>query len=129
MAHPNVETLRRVDEALLKEDMETFFAQYTGDVRVHIGGNNPLSRDYHGLDELQEMFGRFMEASGEYSFENHAYLADDEHGVVLQRGTMKRGDKTFSTNEVFVCHFRDGKISEFWYLPGDQAGLDAWLGQ
>jgi ketosteroid isomerase-like protein len=77
---------------------------------------------------LQAMLGRFFEASGEYSFENHAYLADDEHGIVLQRGTMRRGGQTFSTNEAFVVHFRDGKISEFWYQPWDQAGVDAWFG-
>jgi ketosteroid isomerase-like protein len=70
-----------------------------------------------------------MEASGEYSFENHAYLGDDAHGVILQRGTMTRGGKSFSTNEVFVYHFRDGKISEFWYQPADQPGVDAWWGK
>ena len=129
MAHAHVETLRRTDEAMAAEDLETFFAQYTGDVVVHIGGDSKLTGDYTGLDELQALFGRFMEASGEYSFENHAYLADDEHGITLQRGTMKRDGKTFSTNEVFICHFRDGRISEFWYVPLDQAGVDAWLGK
>jgi ketosteroid isomerase-like protein len=71
------------------------------------------------------MFGKFMEATGEYSFENHGYLADDTHGIILQRGTMKRDGRTFSTAETFVFHFRDGKISEFWYQPVDQPGLDA----
>ena len=129
MTHPNVETLRRMDEAMLEQDLETFFGQYTDDVAVHIGGENKLAGDYKGLDQLQALFGQFMEASGEYSFENHAYLADDEHGVVVQRGTMRRGGQTFSTNEVFVFHFRDGKISEFWYQPVDQAGVDAWFGK
>jgi ketosteroid isomerase-like protein len=129
MAHPNVETLKRMDEAMLSMDMGTFFANYTDDVLVHIGGNNTLTGDYRGLDQLQALFGRFMEASGEYSFENHAYLGDDEHGIILQRGTMKRDSKTFTTNEVFVYHFRDGKVSEFWYVPLDQAGVDAWWGK
>lgn len=68
-----------------------------------------------------------MELSGDYTFENHAYLADDEHGVILQRGTMSKGGEAFTTNEAFVLHFRDGKISEFWYVPLDQADLDAWF--
>ena len=129
MTHPNVEALRRLDEAMLKQDLKTFFAGYTDDVAVHIGGTNRLSGDFKGIEQLQTMFGRFMEASGEYSFENHAYLADDEHGVILQRGTMKRDGKIFSTNELFVYHFRDGKVSEFWYQPVDQAGVDAWFGK
>jgi ketosteroid isomerase-like protein len=129
MAHPNVEVLRRVDEAQLKDDMETFFAQFTDDVVVHVGGHNKVSGVHRGLDQLKELFAQFMELAGDYSFENHAYLADDEHGVTLQRGTMRRGDKTFVMNEVFILHFRDGKISEMWYMPGDQAGLDTWLGK
>jgi uncharacterized protein len=129
MPHPNVETLRRIDEAQVAGDLETAFSQYTDDVLGHVGGDNQLSGDYRGLEQLQAMVGRFMEASGEYSFEHHAYLADDEHGIVLQRGTMRRGGETFSTNEAFVVHFRDGKVSEFWYQPWDQAGVDAWFGK
>ena len=127
--HPHVDALRRMDEAMSRQDMEPFFAGYTDDVLVHVGGDSKLTGDYSGLDQLQALFGRFMEASGSYSFENHAYLADDGHGVILQRGTMERDGKTFSTNEVFVNHFRDGKISEFWYVPLDQAGVDAWWGK
>lgn len=127
--HPNVEALRRMDEAMARQDMAGFFAGYTDDVLVHIGGANKLTGDYRGLAQLQALFGRFMEASGRYSFENHAYLADDKHGVILQRGTMERDGKTLTTNEVFVYHFRDGKISEFWYQPVDQVGVDAWWGK
>ena len=126
--HPNVDALRRMDEAMAQNDMEAFFAGYGDDVLVHIGGNNKLTGDYRGLGQLQALFGRFMEASGGYSFENHAYLADGEHGVILQRGTMQRDGKNLSVNEVFVYHFRDGKISEFWYQPQDQAAVDAWWG-
>ena len=129
MAHPNVETLRLMDEAMARGDLETMFGAFTDDVVVHMGGNSKLTGVYTGLDALKGFFGRFMEASGEYSFENHDYLGSDEHGVILQRGTMKRRDKTFSTAETFVFHFRDGKISEFWYQPVDQPGIDAWWGK
>jgi ketosteroid isomerase-like protein len=129
MTHPHVEMLRRMDEAMVNQDMEAVFAQYTDDVVVHSDGDNKLSGDHRGLDQFQALFGRFMEAVGEYSFENHAYLADDEHGIILQRGTMQRGGKTFATNEVFIFHFREGKISEVWYQPMDQAGFDAWVGK
>jgi ketosteroid isomerase-like protein len=127
--HPNVDAIRRMDEAMARQDMEAFFAGYTDDVLVHLGGGNKLTGDYRGVDQLRALFGRFMEASGRYSFENHAYLADDEHGIILQRGTMERNGKTFSTDEVFIYHFRDGKVSEFWYVPRDQAGVDAWWGK
>lgn len=128
MGHPHAEVLRRADEAMIRGDIEEFFSYYTADVVVHAAGNNRLAGDYKGLDQLQDVFGRFMEAMGEYTFENHAYLADDEHGVILQRGRAARDGETQAFNEVFVFHFRDGKISEMWYVPVDQAAVDALIG-
>jgi hypothetical protein len=128
MAHPNVDLMRKTDEAMLAGDMEAFFGSYADDVVVHIPGTSTLAGEYKGVDQLQGLFQRFMESVGDYSFENHAYLADDEHGVILQKGTAQRDGKTLSLDEVFVFHFRDGKISEMWYAPLDQAALDAWLG-
>jgi ketosteroid isomerase-like protein len=128
MAHPNVEVLRKIDEAMTSGDLEQFFSHYTEDVVVHVGGTSKLAGDYKGRDELQALFGRFMEAIGDYSFENHAYLADDEHGCTLQHAKATRDGETFELDEAFINHFRDGKVSEFWYLPVDQAGYDAWIG-
>lgn len=128
MAHPNVETLRRIDEAQLKGDMDGFLAGFTDDVVVHIPGKSSLSGTYKGKDQLADLFGRFMEAAGEYSFEGHAYLADDEHGVSLQNSKASKGGKTLETKDAFISHFRDGKISEFWIYTDEQAAMDAWLG-
>lgn len=126
--HANEQVLRKVDEAMLANDIEGMFSHYADDVSVHITGGSKLAGDYKGIEALQELFGRFMEASGEYSFENHAYFADDEHGVILQKGTMSKAGKTQTLDEVFVFHFRKGKISEMWYLTTDVAALDAWIG-
>lgn len=51
-------------------------------------------------------------AGGDYSFEPHSYLADDEHGVTMQKSKLTKEGKTLEIDEVFVMHFRDGKISE-----------------
>jgi hypothetical protein len=42
---------------------------------------------------------------------------------------MKRGGEIFSTEEAFVYRIHDGRLAEFWYLPFDQAGVDAWFGR
>lgn len=128
MAHPNAEILRQADEAMERGDIEGFLSHYSEDVVVHAAGSNRLAGDYKGLDQLQDLFGRFMQAMGEYTFQNHAYLADDEHGIILQRGKSVRDGETREFNEVFVFHFRDGKISEMWYVPVDQAAVDALIG-
>jgi ketosteroid isomerase-like protein len=97
-------------------------------VKVHVRGNNRLAGDYTGLDELLALFGRFMEAVGDYSFENHAYLADDEHGVMLQNSKAVRDGSTLELQDAFVFHFREGKFSEMWYVPVDQPRFDSWVG-
>lgn len=128
MAHPNAEILRRIDEAQASGDLEALFANFTEDIKGHVMGRNSLAGDFEGKEKMQEVFGRFMSAMGDYSFENHAYLADDEHGVALQTSKAQRGGKTLELQEAFICHFRGGKVSEMWYVPLDQAAFDAWVG-
>lgn len=127
MSHPNVDVLRESDEALLAGDVEKFLSYLTEDLVMHVGGRSSISGTYKGKGEFQEVFSRFMELAGDYSFEPHAYLADDEHGVTMQRSKLTKDGKTLEIHEVFVMHFRDGKICEMWYLPSNQAGVDAWF--
>jgi uncharacterized protein len=126
--HPNEKLLRDADEAQIQGDAEAFADFYADDVIVHIPGKSSFAGVYEGKDQFLELFGRFMERAPEYSFEPHAYLADDEHGVALQRSHYKRGNETLDSNDTFVCHFRGGKISEFWLLSEDTQAVDAFLG-
>ena len=126
--HPNEKLLRDADEAQLAGDVEKFVGFYTDDVIVHIPGKSSLAGVYKGRDQFLELFGRFLERTPEYTFEPHAYLADDEHGVVLLVSHFKRGDETLDSNDTFVCHFRDGKISEFWLTSENSDEVDAFLG-
>jgi hypothetical protein len=126
--HPNEKLLRDSDEAQMRGDIDGFTAAFTDDVIVHIPGRSSLAGDYKGKDQFLEVFQRFMERAPEYSFEPHAYFADDEHGISLQRSHYKRGDQTLDTNDTFVCHFRDRKVSEFWFLSEDSYAVDEFLG-
>lgn len=126
--HPNEKLLRDTDEAQMRGDMDAFMNGYTDDVIVHIPGKSSFAGVYKGKDQFAEVFQRFMERSPEYSFEPHGYFADDEHGVLLQRSHYKRGNETLDSNDTFVCHFRDGKVSEFWFMSEDPYAVDAFLG-
>lgn len=126
--HPNEKVLRNADEAQLRGDFVAFMDAYTDDVIIHIPGKSSLAGVYKGKDQFAETFQRFMERAPEYTFEPHAYLADDEHGVVLQRSHFKRGNETLDSNDTFVCHFRDGKVSEFWLTSEDQYAVDEFIG-
>jgi ketosteroid isomerase-like protein len=126
--HPNEQLLRDIDDAQMRGDMEGLVAHLTEDVIVHIPGRSSLAGTYNGRDQFLGMFQRFAERTPEYSFEPHAYLADDEHGVSLQRSHFRRGDEALDTNDAFVCHFRNGKVSELWFLSNESDAVDAFLG-
>jgi ketosteroid isomerase-like protein len=126
--HANEQLLRDLDQAQIRGDIEAFSGFFVDDVVVHIAGKSSLAGERKGKDQFLELFGRFVERVPEYTFEPHAYFADDEHGVSLQRSHFKRGDEKLDSNDAFVCHFRDGKISEFWILSYDEDAVDAFLG-
>lgn len=126
--HPNEKLLRDLDQAQLRGEMEAFASSFTDDVIVHIPGKSSFAGVYKGKDQFLGLFGRFIERVPEYTFEPHAYLADDEHGVSLQRSHFKRGNETLDSNDAFLCHFRDGKVSEFWLLSENNDQVDAFLG-
>src|SRR5688572_26307209 len=109
--HQNEQLMRDLDDAQVRGDFEAFSNFFTDDVTVHITGKSQFAGVHHGKDKFLDTFQRFSERVPEYSFEPHAYLADDEHGVSMQLSHYKRGDETLDSNDMFVCHFRDGKIS------------------
>jgi ketosteroid isomerase-like protein len=125
----NVQILREIDQAQRSGDIDAFLGYFTDDVQIHAGGDNKLAGDYQGKDQFQELFGRYMEAAGDdYSFDSHAYLADDEHGVVLQTSHYQRSGQKLDSQEALVVHFRDGKVSEAWFIPYNGAAFDRWVG-
>jgi ketosteroid isomerase-like protein len=127
--HPNVALVRRGYAAFGSGDMGTLRELIAADVVWHSGGNNPLTGDYEGIDATLGLFGRLFEISGsDLKQELHAVLADDEHAVVLIKQHLGRPDgRTYDANDVHVFHVKDGKVVEFWGLPGDQAANDAVL--
>ena len=125
--HPNEQVLRDADKAQLAGDIDAFIDAFTDDVIVHIPGRSALAGDYRGKEQFGEVFAKFNEKAPNYTFEPHAYFADDEHGVILQ--TSNYGEPSgLVMNDALVCHFRDGKISEFWFVGVDPYEVDELLG-
>jgi len=126
--HPNEQVLRDIDAAQMDGDFERFMSHFTDDLVVHMPGKSSLAGTYKGKGEFAEVFQRFMERTPGYGFESHAYLADDEHGISLQRSHYEREGASLDTNDVFVSHFRDGKVAELWISSDDPYAVDEFLG-
>lgn len=126
MAHPNEELLRREFEALGAGDMDGVQALMADDIVWHFPGNSPISGTFTGKDAVMGWLAKNMELSGgTLRVEPHDILGNDEHGVALARVSGQREGKTpLNDPSVQVCHIKDGKITETWVNPQDQAASD-----
>lgn len=126
--HPNEKALRDVDDAVARGDMDSFWGAHTDNLVTHFAGTSSVAGTYRGRDGFGALVGKFTNVAGEFNREYHEYLATDSHGVVLMKSRYAKAGKTLESDEIYVCHFRDGKISKIWVSAQDQAGLDAFLG-
>ncbi len=125
MNDANTKLIQRGFDAFAQGDMATMTELLAPDIVWHSPGNNILSGDYNGLEEVLGLFGRVaQETGGQLTNDVHAILADDDHGVALVNSTATRNDKTVSTHQVFVYHLAGGKATEVWLFNDDQAATD-----
>jgi uncharacterized protein len=122
--HPNAELLRKGYAAFEARDMQTVGAILADDVVGHAPGNNSLSGDYKGKDQVFAYFAKFMDLhEGTYRFEIHDLLANDEHGVLMVEEEWQK-PKRLRNRSVHIWHLEGGKASEFWFFNEDQAAVD-----
>ncbi|MGH2721745.1 MAG: nuclear transport factor 2 family protein [Actinomycetota bacterium] len=123
--HPNVELLRRAEEAFSSGDLAALAGLLADDIVVHAPGRSPLAGEYRGRDAVFAYNARIFELSGgTYENEVHDILAGDEHGVILQRNRATRPGRELDVREVLVMHVRDGRILEVWEMYDDLAAYD-----
>jgi ketosteroid isomerase-like protein len=125
MAHKNEELLRKVDEAMAKGDPSKMFAMFADDAVIHIGGRSKLAGDYKGIDQIQEGFGKFVQAvGGAPEFDTHDILANDEHGVLIQTVRATRGGERVAIQGFAILNFTGGKVTEAWFNDLDPYTAD-----
>lgn len=117
-------------EAFSQGDVETVLGLFDPDILWHVPGRGPLSRDYHGPQEVLGFFQHFMTLSGgTFRIELQALLAKDDKVVALCTESAQRGARSWSSPQVHVWTVRDGRISVFWQFQGDQQTEDEFWGQ
>ncbi len=102
---------------------------FADDIAYHVPGNNALTGDYAGKDEVFAAFGKLLEITGG-TFKNdiHDILANAEHGVVLVVNSAERADgRAWTGRSAHIWHLKDGMATEFLRLNEDQATADAFF--
>jgi ketosteroid isomerase-like protein len=127
--HPNVARIRDGYAAFSTGDFAALNELFADDILWHVGGRNQFARDYHGREEVYQLFGTMAEASGgTFAIELHAVLADDEHGLAMVVTRASRDGRSFEIKEVHAFHLRDGKATEFWNASTDEYAGDELFG-
>ena len=127
MAHPNEDRFREGYELFGKGDLEILRKDYfTEDTVWHTSGNNALTGDARGIDEVMANFMKTFELSGgTFRAEVHDLLANDEHGGVIGNASAERDGKKYAWKFTHIVHFRDGKVAESWVMTDEPEKPDA----
>ena len=127
MTHPNEDLVRKGFVAFQSGDMATLNELFADDLVWHSPGRSQLSGDYRGKAAVMAFFQKTVElTAGTFKLEIHDVLANDTHGVALVHATGEREGRTLDDDTVQVFHIVDGKVTEQWLCPGDQAASDAF---
>ena len=128
MAHPNEELVRKGYKAFSEGDMDTLGSLYAPDAVHAASGNNPLSGDYKGVDDILGYYGKLFELSdGTFKAElKSVEVQGDDTVVATHRNTGQRVGRTLDQDEALTFSIADGKITRIEENHSDAAAYDAF---
>jgi uncharacterized protein len=126
MTHPNVGLVREGYAAFSRGDLDALQKEFFApDIVWHYAGHSQIGGHFHGVDQVMEWLGRLYDLSaGSLIVDLHDVVGNDEHVVALIMVRASRQGKHLTDQGVQVFHLNDGKVTEVWTLPGDQATDD-----
>ena len=109
----NAELLRTAYESFATGDVPAVLAIFSEDITFHIPGDNPISGDYTGHDEVTGFFQTLGERSnGTFSIDVHDILDNgDDTVVALVTHNAQRDADELAMPAVHVWRFMDGKAT------------------
>ena len=122
------ELMHKAEDLMNAGDVPAFLELHTADAVMHIPGSGPMAGDYQGRDGIAASFEREMGLlDAPPTFRPHDVLASDDHAVSLGTQTLQRGGRTIDIQMAVVAHVKDGRFSEVWVIPQDQAAYDGFF--
>ena len=124
----NEEIVRQGYKAFGEGDMDTLRSLYAPDAVHRATGDNPLSGEYKGVDDILGYYGKLFELSnGTFSVELKSLRAEgDDTIVATHRDKAQRGDKTLDQDENLTFTLSGGKFTRLEEEHSDQAAYDAF---
>lgn len=128
MAHPNEEIVRQGYKAFGEGDMDTLRSLFDPDAVHNATGNNPLSGEYKGVDDILAYYRKLFELSdGTFTAELKSVSAEgDDKVVATHRDKAQRGDKTLDQDETLTFTISGGKFTRLVENHSNPAAYDAF---
>ena len=126
MAHPNEDLVRKGYKAFGEGDLDTLRSLYLPDAVHSATGNNPLSGDYKGVDDIMGYYGKLFELSdGTFKAELKSVRVEgDDTVVATHHDSGQRGGKTLDQDEELTFTISGGKFARLEENHSDQAAYD-----
>jgi hypothetical protein len=126
--HLNTAWVRAGMEAFSRSEFDALASYLADDVVWHVGGNHPLSGDYHGRDAVLEYCRKAQEwAGGTLHGEPIEILASDRHAGVFNHITADHEGRTLDIVLAQAIKLDSrGRWTEYWALADEQDAVDAF---
>jgi ketosteroid isomerase-like protein len=127
MADSKEDIIRRGYKAFGEGDMETLGSLYTPDVVQRMPGNNKVSGEHKGVDNVLALYGQLFELSGgTFSVDLKSVKTQGDKVVSVHHSKAEREGKTLDADETIEFTFSGDKISLLDLTYADQAAADAF---
>jgi ketosteroid isomerase-like protein len=138
-----VETVRRLFEAVDRHDLAAILEAYHPEVVIHEAPSLPYGGNYHGHEgALQHVNGFYRtwealkpglagKAPAEVRQESSTVFLETTQGYVvvfgINRAVVPQSGRKLAVPEAFVFKMRDGKVDESWMLNQDTVAILEFL--
>ena len=127
--HPDITLIRKGYEAFNNADVAALSELIAADAVQHMVGDNLVSGDHKGLENILGMYGKLAElTNGTYGVDVESMFTDGNGKVVVvhrQRG--ERNGKQLSTRQALIFTVVAGKVVDLLDTTEDIAAEDAFF--
>ena len=119
----NIEAARR-----MYSSDESERANIAEDIVWHVPGHNPVSGDYHGIEEFTKLMPSRMAPLTRWEFEVHDIMVNGSHVVVTINLKGERKGRKVDLRGSHIMRMNDqGQVAEGWGFLNDQDALDEFF--
>ncbi|MBC7809047.1 MAG: nuclear transport factor 2 family protein [Akkermansiaceae bacterium] len=128
LSHPHVQLVKRYQAAMATGDFATGATFFAPDVRYVVPGDNPLSGDFVGAEQVMGYFGKLMEVTGgTYRITEMLWLVCENEVALVTTDYAERKGQPLIWSETIVFEIIDGKKKFIRLFQSDQETVDAFF--